>query len=612
MKTAALNPTAVEPALTGNQLSTITAHLCDPVTVEIVRGALRSVQREMDALVERTAMSPFIREKKDYFAALYDGQARLIAGTPMTITGDILPAITEHYPVNSMRDGDIYWYNDCYASGGTISHTPDQVFIMPAFAEGRIISFVMAWAHFNDVGGMRAGSLSADCTEVFQEGTIVPATRIVRDGQVNEEVLRLFYRNSRFPRMIQGDVRAVFAAVRLGRTRMTELAARVGATRLEDAFQQQIEALGAHVRAEMGNLFPQGRYAFVETIDTDGHGREALKLRYELEASADGFVLDTRGTDDQSTGPINFLMSPRAPQMVFAAYICRHDSLYLSNAGCYESLDDVKLRPGSLLQPLWPAALGFRGITMMRNVSACLGLLNVASGGQANASHSAYVVYYIRGSDDSGKPFLMSDGIGVGYGARPEADGNDAIYLIANENYPAEFVESVYPLRVRRYAINPDTCGPGRWRGGCGVIRELEVLCEQAMVSLRIDSLLFPPWGSNGGRAARPGRCVINPGRPDERVLAPLSDRNIVRRGDLIRVETGGGGGWGPPFDREPERVLQDVLGGFVSAASARDDYGVVLTDDGRNVDAQETARRRADRPPVALFHRHAYAENLE
>jgi N-methylhydantoinase B len=584
---------------------------CDPITLQIVRGALHSIQREMDALIERTAMSPFIREKKDYYAAIYDAQGQLVAGTAMPSSGDMLPAIVEHYPLSEMKDGDIFWYNDCYASHGAITHSPDQLFVMPAFEDGHIVAFLLTWAHFNDIGGMRPGSLSADCTEIYQEGTIVPPLRVVHEGKPNDEVLRMFFRNSRYPAMIQGDVRAVLASVRLGRLRIHELAHRVGAERMCDAFFQLIERMRAHARFEMRRLIPPGEYRFTESIDSDGHSAKPLKLRYRLEVGTDRIVLDTTESDDQSVGPINFLMSPRAPQMVFGSYLHRHDALFLSNAGAYATLDEVRLRPGSVLQPHFPAPLGFRGVTLMRNVGACLGLLNVATKGNANASHSAYVIYYVRGNDAQGKAFLLSDGIGVGYGARPDSDGNDAIYLTGNENYPAEFLEAVYPLRVRRYAINPDTGGAGRWRGGCGVVRELEVLAPEATVSMRIDSVVFPPWGTNGGQCAGSGRCVVNPGREDERLLAPMSDRNIVRRGDVLRVETGGGGGWGHPYDREVERVLKDVLNGFVSRERALTAYGVVLSEDGQELDIEATLKLREERPATELFHRIHYQEAL-
>jgi N-methylhydantoinase B len=186
------------------------------------------------------------------------------------------------------------------------------------------------------------------------------------------------------------------------------------------------------------------------------------------------------------------------------------------------------------------------------------------------------------------------------------------VYLVAQENFPSEFLDSQFPVRVLRYAINPDTGGPGRWRGGCGLIREVEVLAPEAMVSMRIDGVSHPPWGVAGGHAAGSGRCIVNPGRPDERILPPLSDGNMVKCGDIVRVETGGGGGWGHPFDREPERVLADVLGGFLGRAGAEAHYGVVLGADGISLDVAATAQRRGGRPEVKLFHRHGYRQALD
>jgi N-methylhydantoinase B len=590
------------------------AQVCDPVTLEIVRGALLAIQSEMEAVIERTAMSPFIREKKDFYAALYDDAGRLIVGSNLPVFGDVVGPIAEHYPLASMRPGDIYWFNDCYASKGAVSHSPDQVFVAPVFAEGELVAFAQSWAHFNDIGGMRAGSLSPDCTEIFQEGIIVPPVRVVREGVVADELLRVFWRNSRFPDMVKGDTRASMAAIRLGERRLVELIGRFGRTQTASAFAQLIAETARELRRRLRALVPEGRHEFTDTIDTDGQGHGPVKLRYQLEVTSERICLNTSKSDDQVPGPINFLMSPAVPAMVFGSYLLGGDNgpRPMLNAGVEQAIDEVVLRPGSVLKPHFPAPLGMRGITMMRNMAVCLGLLNVATRGRAMAAHSAYVIWYLRGRDASGELFLLSDGLGVGYGARPTADGNDAVYLVAQENFPAEFLEQVFPVRVRGYAINPDTGGPGRWRGGCGLIRELEVLAPEAMVSMRIDSVEHPPWGVAGGRAAGVGRCVINPGRSDARVIHPLSDGNMVKRGDIVRIETGGGGGWGHPFDREPERVAADVRNGFVSPRSARVDYGVVLREGDMSLDQEATASARASRPEAGLFHRHSYCDALD
>jgi len=451
--------------------STVSGLSVDTVTREIVRGALRAVQSEMEALIERTAMSPFIREKKDFYAAVYDAEGRLIIGSNLPVFGDVIGPIADEYPLETMRPGDIYWFNDCYASRGAVSHSPDQVFVAPVFAEGQLSAFAQSWAHFSDIGGMRAGSLSPDCTEIWQEGIIVPPVRVATEGRLSEELLRIFYRNSRFPEMVKGDTRASIAAIRLGERRLCELFDRFGRLPVLATFSNLVDETESELRRRLREIVPLGEHRFTDVVDGDGHGNGPIRLRYRLRVDKDRITLDTSDSDDQVPGPVNFLMSTAVPGMVFGSYLLDSSTTML-NAGV-ERAFDVILRPGSVLQPNFPAPLGMRGVTMMRNMAGCLGLLNVATGGKAMAAHSAYVIWYLRGRDDQGKLFLLSDGLGVGYGARPYADGNDAVYLVAQENFPAEFLDSVFPVRVRRYAIHIDSGGPGRWRGGCGLIREL-------------------------------------------------------------------------------------------------------------------------------------------
>ena len=583
----------------------------DTVVVEIVKGALRSAQLEMETLLARTAMSPFIREKKDFFCALFDDRTRLVAGTAIPLFGDMIAPIAEHYPLATMRSGDLYWFNDCYASRGAVSHTPDQVFVAPVFAEGKLSGFAQSWAHFNDVGGLRPGSLSPDAVDIFQEGIIVPPVRLAREGVVNDEALRIFTRNSRFPAMVTGDIRAAVAAVRLGEKRMGELFARFGRAQVLVAFDASIAETRAIVEARLREIFPEGRYRFTERIDRDGHGNGPFALRMTLTSEAGRLAIDAGDSDDQAPGPINLVMSPDVPRIALGIYALAGEKAALLNQGAIAAIERVRTRPGSILEPRFPAPLGQRGITLMRVMTTCLGLVNVATEGQGVASNNVYVIYYLRGRvSAAGETFLLTDGIAVGYGARPFADGIDAVYLIANENYPAEFLDLSYPVRLLRYGINIDSGGPGRWRGGAGVVREIEVLAEEAMLSIRIDSVDNPPWGVAGGQSGRGGRCVINPGRADERAVVPMSDGTILRKGDVLRIETGGGGGHGHPFDRAPLQVQRDVRGGFVSRESAREDYGVAIRNDG-TIDQAETEQRRARRFQTGLFHRGAYHDAL-
>src|SRR5919199_131624 len=182
--------------------------LCDPVSLEIIRGAARAAKAEREALLERTAMSAFIREKKDFYTAIFDAEGAMAVGSDLPIFGDIVGPGARHFPLETMRPGDLYWYNDCYGSRGAVSHSNDQVFLAPVFLDGVRVGFVMGWAHFSDIGGLRPGSLSPDATDHYQEGIIIPPVRLQRGGETNEDLLRAFWRNSRFPTQSQGDTRA--------------------------------------------------------------------------------------------------------------------------------------------------------------------------------------------------------------------------------------------------------------------------------------------------------------------------------------------------------------------------------------------------------------------
>ncbi len=582
---------------------------CDAVTLEIIRGAARAAQAEMEALLERTAMSAFIREKKDFYTALFDAEGAMAVGSDLPIFGDIVGPVAKQFPLETMRPGDLYWYNDCYGSRGAVSHSNDQVFLAPVFLGDVRVGFVMGWAHFSDIGGLHPGSLSPHASDHFQEGIIIPPVRLQRGGETNEDLLRAFWRNSRFPGQSQGDTRALMAAVRLGERRVEEMAARFGPAVLGDAFAQLLARTEAVVRAKMRAAFPVGTTSFNDAIDSDGHGNGPFVLRLKLTRTADDrFILDATATDDQAPGPVNLLMHPDVPGMALGLYFLQDEAGQVLNAGGPRAIDEVLLREGSLLWPRAPAPLGLRGITMMRLLAALHGLVAVARGGNAPAAHSAYVILALRG-EHAGKRFLMTDGVGVGYGARPFADGTDAVYFVAQENYPAEFLELGYPVRIRAYGMHLNSGGAGQFRGGCGVVREYEVLAEEARLAVRIDSVVNPPWGVAGGMNGGSGRCVVNPGTAGEQVLPALSDGTVLKRGDIVRLETGGGGGWGHPYDRDAALVLADVQGGFISAEAAARDYGVVLA--AGALDVATTEAQRATRPRVGLFHRRGYADHV-
>ncbi len=582
--------------------------LCDPVTLEIIRGAVRAAQAEMEALLERTAISAFIREKKDFYTALFDADGVMAVGSNVPIFGDICGPVFEHFPIETIQEGDLYWYNDCYGSRGAVSHSNDQVFLAPVFHNGQRCAFVMGWAHFSDIGGLRPGSISPDATDIFQEGIIIPPTKLIDRGVTNTATLEIFYRNSRYPDTCRGDTRALMASVDLGVRRMAEIVERFSADVLADALAQLLARTESLVRQKLKETFPVGTHKFADAIDSDGHGTGPLHLRFALTRTPDDrFIFDASETDDQAPGPVNYLMNKDVPGTAFALYFLGGDPSQVCNAGGARAFDEIILREGSLLRPRFPAPLGMRGMTMMRMLATLNGLINIA-GTPAPAAHSSYVILLMRGTV-GGKPFLLSDGLGVGYGARPDADGIDAVYFVAQENYPVEFLELGYPVRLTTYSINRDSGGPGEYRGGCGIVREYEVLFDEAVLAVRIDSVVKQPWGTAGGMGGGAARAILNPGRDGERVLKPLSDGNRLKRGDILRIETGGGGGRGHPYDRPADLVLRDVLEGYVSVASAARNYGVIIREG--ELDTAATAAARLNRPATRAFHRTEYVDAL-
>src|SRR5215468_1171972 len=287
----------------------MTSHV-DPITLELIKGMMRSARAEMEALIERTAMSPFIREKKDYFTAFFTWDGRMLFGTNLPLGGNLLDAILVQYPAETMRPGDLYWYNDCYGTRGGVSHSPDMVFVAPVFHEGELVAFSQTWGHFWDIGGLRAGSISPDATEIFHEGIIVPAIRIYREGVLNDEAFRIFLRNSRFPDILRGDIRAVLAGCRLGERRVLELFDRFGAETVLAAWAFFERQCRDTIRKTLESRIPDGTYDVEDAVDGDGMSDRSFHVRMRLTKESGRIALDTRDSDDQARGPINFIMHP--------------------------------------------------------------------------------------------------------------------------------------------------------------------------------------------------------------------------------------------------------------------------------------------------------------
>jgi N-methylhydantoinase B len=587
----------------------------DIVTLELIKGAIQSARTEMEAVIERTAMSAFIREKKDYFTAFFDRDGRLVVSTALPMAaGNLIDCILERYPRDGMRPGDLYLYNDSYGSGGAVSHNNDMVFVAPVFGAQRLIAFTEAWGHLWDIGGMVPGSISPAATDVFQEGIVVPPSRVLRDGVWNEELIRTFARNTRYPEMVRGDIAAIMAAVRLGTRRMEEIVERFGAAALEAAFAGMLDQSERALRQAFAERVPDGRYAFRDFIDSDSVSEKSYAVAVTVEKRGVEVSLDFSASDDQAQGAINFIMHPSVPKTMCGLYFAGGEAGVALNGGFHRAVGEVRTRPGSIVAPREPAPLGMRSHCTTRVNSALFGALAKATGGNVPAASSVYVLYYLRTWTAERALDLCIEGLAVGFGARPHADGIDAVYYVAQKNYPVEFAEMEFGVRIEAYAIHADSGGPGLHRGGCGIVREVRVIGEEAVIGVRMDNIRWPAWGVKGGMGGRPGRIVVNPGMADERELRPMSEGNRLKKGDLVRIVTSGGGGWGSPLERAAAQVRDDVLDGFVSAASALDDYGVVLSDDLLSVDEPATAVRRAElaRLKRGLFHRHGYFDDEE
>jgi N-methylhydantoinase B len=586
----------------------MTTHV-DPITLELIKGMMRSARAEMEALIERTAMSPFIREKKDYFTAFFTRDGRLLYGTNLPLGGNLLDGILAQYPQETMRPGDLYWYNDCYGTCGGVSHSPDMVFVAPVFHEQQLVGFAEAWGHLWDIGGMMPGSISPAATEVYHEGIIMPPIRIYREGVLNDEVFRIFARNSRFPDILKGDLRAILASCRLGKQRLEDIFVRFGTATTLAAFELIIQQSAAAVRQAFAARVPDGTYSFRDYLDSDGVSEQSYAVHLTLRKDNGTVRLDFRDTDDQARGAVNFVMHDSVPKFMYGLYLTADDPTILLNEGFAQAISEVHTRQGSLVNPIPPAPLGMRSNTMLRVNSCIFGTLALATGGQTAAASSVYVIYMLRSLNrQTGDYTLCIEGMGVGFGARPFADGIDAVYYVAQKNYPVEFAEMEFGVRIERYSLHRDSGGPGRYRGGCGVIRDIRIISDAAILGSRLENVKYPAWGVHGGHSGRPGRIVINPGMPDERALKPLSDNNHLRKGDLLRIITSGGGGWGHPFERPVTQVRDDVLDGFVSRDSALHDYGVVLDPHTLEVDKDATDQLRRSRPTeTAMFHRGKY-----
>lgn len=575
----------------------------DPIVLQIVEGTLNSIEAEIEYAIERTARSPMIREAHDYRVGLFDKYSRKLTGRSYSAMPQ---AVIRDYPPETMRPGDVFLMNDTYLTEGCIGHLPDLCSTVPVFHDGEVVAYIQAFGHHDDIGGRVPGSMPGTAGSVFEEGLAVPPIRVYSEGKRNDEAFKIIRRNTRLPEILSADLDSEIQACIMGAKRMEELFQRFGTATVEACFQAIIEKCRNTFRDELMPKIADGEYVWHDYVEREIDGQVKLhKIALKMTKAPEKIVLDFTGTDPQSDGPLNwpadyadgvFLIKWIAPILRNLADSPERAAEISVNEGVCEIFDVVFPSKGTLITPVWPAATNARSFVLLRCLSLLAGVVAQAVDGRMPADQETIRYTGFYGTDLEGKPFLSREVLGGGSGGRAYADGNDAIHIVPDSrNQPAEFTETKFPFVVEKLALRADSGGAGRRRGGLGYDKHYRALVDCHTI-VTADRVKLGCYGVNGGHAGLPFVVTVDPGGPNERRLGGLVDGEPVRKGEVVRVETTGGGGWGDPLEREPELVLRDVLQGKVSPAAARNHYGVVIgtgSDGEPSIRAEETAAGR-------------------
>ena len=590
----------------------VTRETLDPILVDIVDGGIEAAVMEAEAAVERTARSTIIREQHDYRASLNTLDCLSVSRVSWAATAD---PIRMKFPISDINEGDVFIYNDVYESAGTIGHLPDYCVVTPIFVQDRLIGFAQIFGHVSDVGGRMAGSWPNTSESIFEEGTMCPPVKLYTAGMLNDGVYDIILRNSRFPEDLRGDVDAFVGANEIIRRRVVELCERFGTDEVEGAFYEIIERCAEVVREKGLPFFPEGEFIGEDFIENDGLTLdEPVKLKITMRKYKDKMVLDFEGTSPQAKGPINWPLDGRHYSKWLGAFFKAQIPGIIINEGVTDVFR-CRIPKRTILSSEFPAPVVSRMTCMLRMISAYTVALAKAFDGQVVADMQCIQIYGLYGTDPSGKLFLMREIFGAGSGARPQGDGTDAVDLVPySKNLPAEFIEQRFPVTVERVGLAIDSGGPGKYRGGLGYVKEIRTLVDGHYTTVT-ERTAFSSIGIKGGLAGQPGGSMKNPGTAEEESVFFSRDAVPVKRNDLIRLITPGGGGWGDPLERDVELVRLDVLRRLVSTESAHRDYGVVIQADTGEVNHKATEILRRDfaeaRGPTKLINRGAYAQTL-
>ena len=552
----------------------------DPFTLAIIQEHLQAAAEETFIRLGQASKSPIIYEVLDYSCALLTPEGELIAeaqGVP-GFTG-VLPfavkQILEKFGAENLQPGDVFATNDPYSGGGT--HLSDVCLVGPIIHEGELIAFAANKGHWTEVGGMAPGSWTTDATEIFQEGLQLPGVRVYNAGKPVQGVIDIIEANVRLPDMTLSDLYAGVASIRVGEARVRDLCERYGVDTFHAAVSQLLDHGEAVTRQSLMEL-PNGIYEAEGFMDDDGITDDPIPIRVKVTITDDKFIADFRGSSPQVTGPINGTWARlySSVRVVFKAITLPK---YANNGGCFRPVE-VICDDGTIFTAKRPAPVSTYWEAGAAAVDLLWQALYPIASDKLTVGHFLSICgTNISGTDDSGNLFVLTEPQAGGWGAASFKDGENGLVAQGNGetyNIPAEVCESRYPLLVDQYTFNITPFGAGRYRGGRGMRRDYRILAEKAHVTTTYGRHRFPPWGANGGQQGSPnGAAIIPSGETEPILFRGKITRHPLQQGDVVRIITGTGGGYGDPMERPLELIQADIRDGYITHDQAKELYGV-------------------------------------
>jgi N-methylhydantoinase B len=547
----------------------------DPITLTVVWNSLISIADELGLTLRHTAFSEGVREGDDFSTAVFDANAVMIAQGNFS-PGHLgsMPAVAktvlQYFPRETLKPGDSILVNDSFIGAG---HFPDTYEIMPVFLDGRVIGFVACSAHQVDMGGAAPGSQKVHgVTEAFQEGLRILPVRFVREGKIDEDILRLVLGNVRMPDKVRGDLLAQHTANLSASVRLAKMFRDLGPETVERAYAVILDQSEQTIREALAKV-PAGTYSFEDRMDDYGPGTEPIHMAVDITFDGKGEVeFDFSRSSDTVPAAINSYINYTRAYAVFAIKaFC--NALDPQTEGSMRPIK-LKVREGSFFNPKFPAPSGGRPILQIRIFDTINGALAKAMPQRAMGAFSHWSNPNIGGIDDrTGRPFVMYDVSLAGYGGRYGSDGAEGLSPVMNCcNIPVEVHETHNPVRIHQFGFIPDTGGAGQWRGGCGIRKDIELLNSRAVFSHLGDRHVFEPYGIFGGKPGALAESILNPDGKAERLHS--KETREIKRGDVLSFRLSGAGGYGPPEKRSRTAIENDIADGYVTADAARRDYG--------------------------------------